>query len=68
MQAEADGFDATGHEDAKAENQGAAKNEGAVNLDRTHLNAKGQKVFGEMVASELVRERPELRADFVLPR
>jgi lysophospholipase L1-like esterase len=57
-QAEADQFDATGHADAAAEGAGQVK------LDRTHLNAKGQAVFGRMVADALVRARVELAADF----
>ena len=59
-QAEADQYDATGHEDAKAENSGPAKD---VKLDRTHLNALGQAVFGRMVADELARGQVELRLD-----
>ena len=58
-QAQADEFNATGHADAKAENKGPAK------LDRTHLNAKGQAVFGRMVADALVRTRVELGPDIV---
>jgi len=58
-QVEADQFDATGHPDAKAENQGPVK------LDRTHLNAYGQAVFGRMVADALVRTQVELGPDVV---
>ncbi len=58
-QAEADGFDATGHTDAKAENAGP------VQLDRTHLNARGQEVFGRMVADSLVRTQVELGPDVI---
>jgi lysophospholipase L1-like esterase len=58
-QAQADEFDATGHEDANVENKGPAK------LDRTHLNAKGQAVFGRMVADNLVRTQVELGPDIV---
>ncbi|HEU5341268.1 rhamnogalacturonan acetylesterase [Edaphobacter sp.] len=58
-QAEADQFDATGHPDAKAENHGSVK------LDRTHLNAHGQAVFGRMVADTLVRTQVELGPDIV---
>ena len=54
-QEEADGFDAVTHPDAKAENAATPK------LDRTHLNAKGQAVFGRMVAESLVKARAELR-------
>jgi lysophospholipase L1-like esterase len=55
-QEQADGFDMTGHEDAKAEN-------GATKLDRTHLNAHGQEVFGRMVADQLIRTQVELGPD-----
>ena len=55
-QEEADGFDAETHPDAKAENEGKA----VPKLDRTHLNAKGQAVFGRMVADSLVKARVEL--------
>lgn len=58
-QAQADEFDATGHPDAKAESKGPAK------LDRTHLNAKGQALFGRMVADNLVRTQVELGPDVV---
>jgi lysophospholipase L1-like esterase len=58
-QAEADGFDATAHADAKAENAGKAQ----PALDRTHLNAHGQQVFGRMVADEMVRTLVELGPD-----
>jgi lysophospholipase L1-like esterase len=55
-QAQADQFDATGHEDQRAEN-------GKSKVDRTHLNAKGQAVFGRMVVDALVKVRPELKGD-----
>jgi len=55
-QAEADGYDAVGHVDAKAENAKPA-------LDRTHLNPHGQVVFGRMVADALVRTQVELGPD-----
>jgi lysophospholipase L1-like esterase len=55
-QAQADVFDATDHADQRAEN-------GKSRVDRTHLNAKGQALFGRMVADELVRVRPELKGD-----
>ena len=59
-QAEADEFDAKGHVDAAAESKGQVK------FDRTHLNAKGQAVFGRMVADALVRAWVELAPDFVV--
>lgn len=55
-QAQADEFDAVGHADAKAENSQAT-------LDRTHLNAHGQDVFGRIVADQLVRTQVELGPD-----
>jgi lysophospholipase L1-like esterase len=58
-QAQADEFDAETHPDAVAENKGPVK------LDRTHLNAKGQVVFGRMVADNLVRTQVELGPDVV---
>jgi lysophospholipase L1-like esterase len=58
-QAQADEFDATGHPDAKAESKGQVK------LDRTHLDAKGQALFGRMVADTLVRTRVELGPDVI---
>lgn len=58
-QAQADEFDATGHPDAKAESKGATK------LDRTHLNATGQALFGRMVADSLVRMQVELGPDIM---
>jgi lysophospholipase L1-like esterase len=60
-QEEADKFDALLHPDATAENPNA----GAVKLDRTHLNAYGQKVFGRVMADELAKDRAELRPDVV---
>jgi lysophospholipase L1-like esterase len=57
-QEQADGFDAVGHADAKAENASAA-------LDRTHLNDKGKAVFGRIVADNLVRTQVELGPDVV---
>jgi lysophospholipase L1-like esterase len=57
-QAQADEFDATGHEDQRAEN-------GKSRVDRTHLNAKGQALFGRMVADNLVRTRVELGPDVI---
>jgi lysophospholipase L1-like esterase len=57
-QAEADGFDATGHADERAEN-------GKSTVDRTHLNPEGQKAFGRMVADNLVRTLVELGPDVI---
>jgi hypothetical protein len=34
-------------------------------VDRTHLNAKGQALFGRMVADTLVRTQVELGPDVV---
>ena len=61
-QAEADRYDASGHEDAKAENTGPAKD---IKLDRTHLNPLGQAVFGRMVADQLIRTQVELGPDVI---
>ena len=55
-QAQADEFNAVGHEDARAEQSKAA-------VDRTHLNPHGQEVFGRMVADALVRTQVELGPD-----
>jgi lysophospholipase L1-like esterase len=57
-QTQADQFDATGHEDQRAEN-------GKSRIDRTHLNAKGQALFGRMVADRLVQMQVELGPDVV---
>jgi lysophospholipase L1-like esterase len=57
-QAQADEFNATGHADERAENK-----KGPV--DRTHLNAKGQALFGRMVADTLVRTQVELGPDVI---
>jgi len=57
-QAQADEFDATGHEDQRAENKKAT-------VDRTHLNPKGQALFGRMVADTLVRTQVELGPDVI---
>lgn len=57
-QAQADAFDATGHPDQRAENASAR-------LDRTHLDDEGKKVFGRMVAGQLVRTRVELGPDLL---
>ena len=37
----------------------------AAKLDRTHLNPRGQEVFGRMVADQLVRTQVELGPDVV---
>ena len=55
---QADEFDATGHEDQRAENKKAT-------VDRTHLNPKGQALFGRMVADTLVRTQVELGPDVI---
>ena len=55
-QEDADKFNAVGHQDARAE-QGKSK------VDRTHLDPLGQKVFGRMVADNLVRTVVELGPD-----
>ena len=34
-------------------------------MDRTHLNPYGQKVFGRMVADEIVKTRVELGPDLI---
>ncbi len=57
-QEQADEFDATGHADERAEN-------GKTAIDRTHLNDKGKKVFGRMVADNLVRTLVELGPDVI---
>ncbi len=57
-QEQADQFDATGHADQRAENQ-------KTPIDRTHLNEKGQMLFGRMVADALVRTQVELGPDVV---
>jgi len=57
-QTQADEFNATGHEDERAENKKSP-------VDRTHLNAKGQPLFGRMVADTLVRTQVELGPDVI---
>jgi lysophospholipase L1-like esterase len=52
-QDQADTFDALAHSDAAVEN-------GAAKPDRTHLNTKGQQLFGRMVADEAARLEVEL--------
>ncbi|MDR3723478.1 MAG: rhamnogalacturonan acetylesterase [Terracidiphilus sp.] len=58
-QEQADQYDADTHPDAKQENKSGK------GPDRTHLNAEGQKLFGRMVADELVRIYPEFRPNVV---
>jgi lysophospholipase L1-like esterase len=55
-QADADKFNATGHEDARAE-------QGKGPVDRTHLNPLGQKTFGRIVADQFVSKFSELKPD-----
>lgn len=57
-QEQADQFDATGHADRHAENQKSP-------IDRTHLNEKGQMLFGRMVADTLIRTQVELGPDVI---
>jgi lysophospholipase L1-like esterase len=57
-QEQADQFDATGHEDQRVENKKSP-------VDRTHLNPKGQTLFGRMVADNLVRTQVELGPDVI---
>ncbi|AEU35412.1 GDSL-type esterase/lipase family protein [Granulicella mallensis] len=57
-QADADTFNAVGHEDARAE-------QGKSGIDRTHLDDKGKAVFGRIVADNLVRTRVELGPDVI---
>ncbi len=60
-QEEADKFNAARHPDANAENSDKAK----PAVDRTHLNPYGQKVFGRLVADNLIRTQVELGPDVV---
>jgi len=53
-QEQADALDAIAHPDAAVEMGGAAQ------PDRTHLNAKGKRVFGRMVADDTARVEVEL--------
>jgi lysophospholipase L1-like esterase len=62
-QEEADKYNATTHPDAQAEN--AATAGAATAPDRTHLNAYGQKVFGRIVADQIVRTQVELGPDLI---
>lgn len=67
-QEEADKFDADQHPDAKAENPAtvnAVAPESQPKLDRTHLNAHGQQVFGRIVADQLIRTQVELGPDVI---
>lgn len=57
-QAQADEFDAVGHADQRVENGKSA-------IDRTHLDDLGKKVFGRIVADDLVRTRVELGPDVI---
>jgi lysophospholipase L1-like esterase len=57
-QEDADKFNAVGHEDARAE-------QGKGPVDRTHLNPLGQKVFGRIVADQMVRTLVELGPDVI---
>jgi lysophospholipase L1-like esterase len=52
-QAQADEFNATGHEVERFENKKSP-------VDRTHLNAKGQALFGRIVANTVIRTQVEL--------
>jgi lysophospholipase L1-like esterase len=58
-QAQADEFNAEAHPDAKAD----AKTSTPAAPDRTHLNEKGSRVFGRMVADNLIRVCVELGPD-----
>jgi lysophospholipase L1-like esterase len=62
-QEQADEFDAENHADAKAE--ATAVQSAEPKKDRTHLNPKGQAVFGRMVADALYRTQVELGPDVV---
>jgi len=57
-QEQADQFNAVGQE---KEREAVGKSA----VDRTHLNAQGQKVFGRMVADAVVRTQVELGPDVV---
>ncbi len=50
--------DATGHADQRAENL-------KIPIDRTHLNERGQILFGRMVADTLIRTQVELGPDVI---
>lgn len=55
-QQEADTFNAVGQEKERLA-------VGKSAIDRTHLNPKGQNVFGQIVVRELMRLQPELQPD-----
>ena len=57
-QEQADQFDATGHQDQRADNKKSP-------IDRTHLNPKGQALFGRMVADALIHAHVELAPDVI---
>jgi lysophospholipase L1-like esterase len=57
-QQEADTLDLAGHPDAKAESS-------AGKPDRTHLNEKGSKLFGRMIADNLIRTQVELGPNII---
>jgi lysophospholipase L1-like esterase len=59
-QSAADQYNAAAHEDAKAEGATASK------PDRTHLNAVGQRAFGEMVA-KAASVSVEVLKPFIIP-
>lgn len=58
-QEQADTLDAISHPDAAAESQNPAK------PDRTHLNDAGKKLFGRMVAEDVIRLEVELGPNIV---
>jgi lysophospholipase L1-like esterase len=68
-QAEADKFDKGNVPDATATGVDAvpagAAAAGGAPLDRTHLNPYGQKVFGRIVADQIVRTQVELGPDLI---
>ena len=57
-QEEADKFDAKGQEQERVQ-------VGKSTIDRTHLNPYGQKVFGQIVAEQVIRTLVELGPDVV---
>jgi lysophospholipase L1-like esterase len=59
-QLEADQFDSTAHQDARAEGATASK------PDRTHLNDLGKQVFGKMVA-KAASESVDTLKPYILP-
>ena len=65
-QAEADKFDKGAPDpNAKTEATGVDAVPASGALDRTHLNPYGQKVFGRIVADQIVRTQAELGPDVV---